>query len=97
MTVLCTDKTGTLTQNKISVVGIWNAEPFTDKDVIFYAALASKKENEDPIDLAVLSKLDANGDSSRPFVSSSIDIDSCSTVPSSLHLIPSSSHWCCSC
>lgn len=61
MTVLCTDKTGTLTQNKISVVGVWAASGYSDKDVIFSAALASKKENDDPIDLAVFRKLEEDG------------------------------------
>ncbi len=62
MDVLCSDKTGTLTQNKLTL-----GEPFTvqgvDADlVILSAALASRAEDEDPIDLAVLSGLkDAGG------------------------------------
>jgi H+-transporting ATPase len=57
MDVLCSDKTGTLTQNKLSL-----GEPFTvpgtDADeVILSAALASRAEDEDPIDLAVLAAL----------------------------------------
>jgi H+-transporting ATPase len=55
--ILCSDKTGTLTQNKLTL-----GEPFTIKgvrkdEVIFAAALASRKEDEDPIDLAVLGGL----------------------------------------
>ncbi|MGD9375224.1 MAG: plasma-membrane proton-efflux P-type ATPase, partial [Anaerolineae bacterium] len=57
MDVLCSDKTGTLTQNKLTL-----GEPFTvanvDADqVILSAALASRAEDQDPIDLAVLSGL----------------------------------------
>ncbi len=55
--VLCADKTGTLTQNKLTL-----GEPFCLKDVtaqqvIEAAALASRKENDDTIDLAVLAGL----------------------------------------
>ena len=51
--VLCSDKTGTLTQNKLTL-----GEPFTVNgipadQVILYAALASRAEDKDTIDLAV--------------------------------------------
>jgi H+-transporting ATPase len=53
--VLCADKTGTLTQSKLTA-----GEPFTlnnikPEDVILMGALASRAEDQDPIDLAVLS------------------------------------------
>jgi H+-transporting ATPase len=53
--VLCSDKTGTLTKAELTP-----GEPFTvnnvkPEEVIFAAALASRVEDEDPIDLAVLS------------------------------------------
>lgn len=54
--VLCCDKTGTLTQNKLTVGDIYPAEGFKEEDVILYAALASREEDNDPIDLAVLAK-----------------------------------------
>jgi H+-transporting ATPase len=55
--VLCTDKTGTLTQNKLTL-----GDPFTVNDlladqVILDAALASRADDADPIDLAVLGGL----------------------------------------
>jgi H+-transporting ATPase len=53
--VLCSDKTGTLTQNKLTM-----GEPFalgdtSSEQMILSAALASRAEDQDPIDLAVLS------------------------------------------
>ncbi len=52
--VLCADKTGTLTQNKLTL-----GDPFCVKDiqadqVVLYGALASRADNNDTIDLAVL-------------------------------------------
>jgi H+-transporting ATPase len=54
MDILCSDKTGTLTQNKLTLgepalLGAKNAQ-----ELILAAALASKAENQDAIDLAVL-------------------------------------------
>ena len=54
--VLCADKTGTLTQNTLTL-----GEPFivgdVTADVILNGALASRADNDDPIDLAVLGGL----------------------------------------
>jgi H+-transporting ATPase len=52
--VLCSDKTGTLTENKLSVGDPFCVHGVTASDVILYAALASRAEDKDPIDLAVL-------------------------------------------
>lgn len=49
-TVLCTDKTGTLTQNRMSIVELCQNSP----DVVEIGALASQKESHDPVDLAFL-------------------------------------------
>ncbi len=57
MDVLCADKTGTITQNKISVADILPFGGHDEKDVILYAALVSREEDKDPIDLAIIKKL----------------------------------------
>jgi H+-transporting ATPase len=53
--VLCSDKTGTLTQNKLTLGEPSSMGDITAEQVILSAALASRAENQDPIDLAVLS------------------------------------------
>jgi H+-transporting ATPase len=57
MDVLCSDKTGTLTQNKLTLGEPFTVEGVSADDVILSAALASRAEDQDPIDLAVLSGL----------------------------------------
>ncbi len=52
--VLCSDKTGTLTQNRLAVATPWTAPGVTAGDALAAAALASRAEDRDPIDLAVL-------------------------------------------
>jgi H+-transporting ATPase len=57
MDVLCADKTGTITQNKISVGEVEPFEEFKEDEVLFFAKLASKEENQDPIDDAIIAKV----------------------------------------
>ena len=52
--ILCSDKTGTLTENKLSLGKPFCVPGITDEEVILDAALASRAEDKDPIDLAVL-------------------------------------------
>jgi H+-transporting ATPase len=52
--VLCSDKTGTLTQNKLTLGDPFSVEGVAAAQVILSAALASRAENEDTIDLAIL-------------------------------------------
>ena len=54
MDVLCSDKTGTLTQNRLTLGDPVRFSAADDGDLILAAALASKEEDGDPIDLAVL-------------------------------------------
>jgi len=52
--VLCSDKTGTLTQNKLTLGAPFAANNIPAEQVILWAALASRAEDKDTIDLAVL-------------------------------------------
>lgn len=52
--VLCADKTGTLTQNRLEVGEAYAAAGVAADAVVRGAAFASQPENRDPIDLAVL-------------------------------------------
>jgi H+-transporting ATPase len=54
MDVLCVDKTGTITMNKLTVTGVIPLEKATEAEVLFAGALASQESNQDPIDLAFL-------------------------------------------
>ncbi|NOX17204.1 MAG: plasma-membrane proton-efflux P-type ATPase [Chlorobi bacterium] len=58
--ILCSDKTGTLTKNEMTI-----AEPvlfgeFSETDLMLFSALASKEENNDPIEKPVYEYLQAN-------------------------------------
>jgi H+-transporting ATPase len=52
--ILCADKTGTLTQDKLTLGKPFCVEGTTAEQVILDAALASRSDNDDTIDLAVL-------------------------------------------
>ncbi len=52
--VLCADKTGTLTEDKLTLGEPFCAPGVTAEQVILDAALASRADNDDTIDLAVL-------------------------------------------
>ncbi|MGC8704688.1 MAG: plasma-membrane proton-efflux P-type ATPase [Athalassotoga sp.] len=57
MDTLCSDKTGTITMNKLSVAGVIPMSNFDENAVILYGSLASQEANHDPIDLAFLNML----------------------------------------
>ncbi len=57
MDVLCSDKTGTLTQNKLTLGEPFCVDGVTAAQVILNASLASRAEDQDTIDLAVIGGL----------------------------------------
>lgn len=54
--ILCTDKTGTITKNKLNVGTIKPYGDFTENDVLRFGQLASKKGNNDAIDDAIINR-----------------------------------------
>jgi H+-transporting ATPase len=52
--ILCSDKTGTLTENKLTLGAPFCMKDITAEQIILYAALASRAEDKDTIDLAVI-------------------------------------------
>lgn len=64
--ILCADKTGTLTQNKLTLGDPFIVNNIPAEQVILYGALASRAENNDTIDLAVLSGM-KNKDSLKAY------------------------------
>jgi H+-transporting ATPase len=55
--VLCADKTGTLTQNKLTLGDPFSVNDIPAEQVILCAALASRPEDKDTIDMAVIGGL----------------------------------------
>jgi H+-transporting ATPase len=64
--VLCADKTGTLTQNKLTLGEPFCLDKITADQVILAGALASRADNDDTIDLAVLGGL-KDEDALKPY------------------------------
>lgn len=60
MEELCSDKTGTLTANKLSLTAFKPLEPFGENELFAYAAAASDESTQDPIDLSILSFIKNN-------------------------------------
>lgn len=54
LNVLCADKTGTITMNRLSITNVIPLNGFAEQQIIIYGALASQEANQDPIDLAFI-------------------------------------------
>ena len=71
--VLCSDKTGTLTENRLSVAEPLPAPAYDKDEVLLYAALASQQDNHDAIDDAIFERLKRNGDAAKHLSQFTID------------------------
>jgi H+-transporting ATPase len=63
--ILCCDKTGTLTKNKMKLGDSTTYNEYTARDVVFYAAMASREENNDPLEIPIFETLAQSGDDDR--------------------------------
>ncbi len=57
MDILCADKTGTITRNELSVAEVKPFGKFTENDVLLLGAMASRAEDQDPIDNAIINRI----------------------------------------
>ena len=64
--VLCSDKTGTLTQNALTVTTVYPLPGFDEAHVLALAALASADGGQDPVDAAIRSAASSKGVSDAP-------------------------------
>ena len=71
VTCICSDKTGTLTEGRLSLEHVVPAARLTEQDVLSVAALASRTDSGDPLDAAILdhvpSPLDVRRLATYPF------------------------------
>jgi len=56
MDILCSDKTGTITKNELTLAYVKPFENFSSDDVLLFASMASREEDKDPIDTAIIEK-----------------------------------------
>jgi H+-transporting ATPase len=56
MDVLCSDKTGTITMNRLTLAAIVSYAPHNNADVLRSAAYASDEATQDPIDLEIIAQ-----------------------------------------
>jgi H+-transporting ATPase len=54
MSILASDKTGTLTENRLTLGAVHAYAPHSDEDVLLWGVLASEEATQDPLDMAIL-------------------------------------------
>ena len=63
--ILCSDKTGTLTKNVMQLGEPVTYDGYAQGDILFYAALASREENNDPLETPIFASLQSGGGDGR--------------------------------
>ncbi len=61
MNELCSDKTGTLTLNELTLSGMQASDGVDDGELLLMGALASDERTQDPLDTAILARLHEHG------------------------------------
>ncbi len=56
MDILCSDKTGTITKNQLSLAPLKSFSEASENEILFWATLASREEDQDPIDNVIINK-----------------------------------------
>lgn len=69
ITTICSDKTGTLTQGRLTLTHIYPAPTSDEKRVLYLANLASRSESGDPMDEAIIEANSAYRDTPLRFFS----------------------------
>lgn len=62
MDILCSDKTGTITKNQLTLSAVEPLRGASNDDVLLCATLASREEDKDPIDMAIIDATRSMGD-----------------------------------
>ena len=57
MDIVCLDKTGTITQNKLELAQMITFDKYTEEQLLLFSALASDESTQDPIDQAIFAAL----------------------------------------
>ncbi len=73
--VLCSDKTGTLTRNELSVTAIRPEPGFDESRVLATAAIASSDGGQDPVDAAIRSAATKNPTADSPKLTNFVPFD----------------------
>jgi H+-transporting ATPase len=73
MDILCSDKTGTITRNELSVAQVSPFQGFKESEVLLFGTLASRKEDQDPIDNAVIAKAQESDEVTRSISSFKVE------------------------
>jgi H+-transporting ATPase len=89
MDVLCVDKTGTLTQNELTVATVHAMPGFDDSRVLGLAGLASSDGGQDPVDAAIRAAAAKNAAPDLPKLGKFVPFDSATKMSEATAVEPS--------